>query len=386
MKRWELSGYDAKGKQIRKRFNTPQLAEGAKHSQEMQDMRVINNATTVVTRLSPEQVLECERLIDLLPNGITLSDAVKGFLKGYDPSVTGKTVRDALTEFLGIKERENLRPLTVDNLRRRIGKFVSDNREGLEVREITHEVCSKFLDAFNAKNSNNYRRQLSQFFDFCVEREYMSMNPLKVIRAKKEDADREPLILEIQQAKSLLKHAVSLHNGDLLPYVCLGMFAGLRPISELEALDWKDIDLDTREIYVRRSKNRNHIRYVPIEPALAEWLKLCIGKPIISKNNRRKLARLKQSIGFKGGIADNKQRERDAEMGEWQADTLRHTYGSYLYASVQDVGNVASKMGNSPQVVQRHYRRAVKAKDAKTFWQLTPEKVLKENKENLKIV
>ena len=57
---------------------------------------------------------------------------------------------------------------------------------------------------------------------------------------------------------------------------------------------------------------------------------------------------------------------------EWIPNGLRHSYGSYRLGQVQDVAKVSFEMGNSPQVVHRHYKELVTEAQAKAWFDLRP--------------
>ena len=57
---------------------------------------------------------------------------------------------------------------------------------------------------------------------------------------------------------------------DIRRAICLGAYAGLR-ISEAAALDWSDVDLESRQIRIMNSKNHKS-RRVPISPMLLDAL------------------------------------------------------------------------------------------------------------------
>ena len=59
------------------------------------------------------------------------------------------------------------------------------------------------------------------------------------------------------------------------------------------------------------------------------------------------------------------------------ANALRHSFGSYHYASQADENRTAAEMGNSPAVIFRHYRALVKPEAAARFWKLVPSRIAK---------
>ncbi len=65
-----------------------------------------------------------------------------------------------------------------------------------------------------------------------------------------------------------------------------------------------------------------------------------------------------------------------AGIEQWPKNVLRHSFGSYHLAKYKNEGLTAAQMGNSPNVIVRHYREIVKPKDADRYWSLSPKTVL----------
>jgi hypothetical protein len=63
-----------------------------------------------------------------------------------------------------------------------------------------------------------------------------------------------------------------------------------------------------------------------------------------------------------------------AGIQPWPHNALRHSFGSYFYALTKNENTVAAEMGNSPQMVFRHYRALVKPSDCTMFWAIRPTK------------
>lgn len=86
------------------------------------------------------------------------------------------------------------------------------------------------------------------------------------------------------------------------------------------------------------------------------------------KNWRRDFDAVKARAGYGGRSGE------EAGLKRWTADVMRHTGISYHLAQHQHEGKTAAWAGNSPDVVQRHYKGLVKPKDAKEFWKIIPTK------------
>src|SRR5215471_10120775 len=65
-------------------------------------------------------------------------------------------------------------------------------------------------------------------------------------------------------------------------------------------------------------------------------------------------------------------RDRAGLRHNWPTNALRHSFGSYHLAHFQDAAALALQMGNSPDVIFRHYREVVRPRQAALYWQVKP--------------
>jgi hypothetical protein len=95
---------------------------------------------------------------------------------------------------------------------------------------------------------------------------------------------------------------ITVHPGDLIPWLTMGLFAGIRPDETLR-LDWEEIDFEGRQIDLpaKKAKGRTR-RIIPMEDNLIAWLKPCrpeSGKGKICKNFRWKFRAFQKAAGEK---------------------------------------------------------------------------------------
>jgi hypothetical protein len=64
-----------------------------------------------------------------------------------------------------------------------------------------------------------------------------------------------------------------------------------------------------------------------------------------------------------------------AEINPWPQNAMRHSFGSYFLGKTKDENLTASEMGNSPEVIIKHYRTLVRQADVTRYWGLAPENV-----------
>ncbi len=155
-----------------------------------------------------------------------------------------------------------------------------------------------------------------------------------------------------EQISSLLTKA----EPSLRPFLALGAFAGLRS-TEVQKLDWSEINLDRDFVTVAASKAKTQRRrVVPISENLKLWLlpaRQVFGA--VCSHQRPQMAAARLCDGF-----------------EWQENGLRHSFISYRLAILQDTPRVALEAGNSPQMIFTHYRELVAPEAAKAWFEVKP--------------
>jgi hypothetical protein len=79
-------------------------------------------------------------------------------------------------------------------------------------------------------------------------------------------------------------------------------------------------------------------------------------------------------------LPNREKRIREAVFdGEWIQDGLRHGFATYYKNLKNSIALVSDYMGNSPDVVKRHYARTIPAAECQAFWALTPQVALAED-------
>jgi hypothetical protein len=56
----------------------------------------------------------------------------------------------------------------------------------------------------------------------------------------------------------------------------------------------------------------------------------------------------------------------------WPKNGLRHSFATYRLAQCQDAAKVALEMGNTPNMIFRHYRELVTPQEAAAWWSISP--------------
>jgi hypothetical protein len=165
---------------------------------------------------------------------------------------------------------------------------------------------------------------------------------------------------------------VTVNPGDLIPYLAVGLWGGVRP-EESVRMRWEHVDFRLSQLDLSEEITKDHERRTfRVEPVLIEWLKLY--RPT---NGQGKIV-VNHEWKFRAFV-------KAANFSPWPKDCLRKSYGSYHLAEFRDAGDTADNMGHeNPRTFYRHYRDVIKdPADAKAYWELTPENVLTGQTTNL---
>jgi hypothetical protein len=194
---------------------------------------------------------------DLARFGKTVQDAIAFYLEHLQREEKSLPIADAIRELVMIRKNSGKSPRYCHDLELRLGRF----QRAFGIRA-TAGITAKELDEWLVGlpvapgTRNTFRRDLRTLFSFCVKRGYAVKNPAAATELAKQ-MDQPPGILSISEATRLLKHCTA----DMLPYVAIGLFAGLRS-SELAKLDWSEVDFDSGliEVKAHKAKTSRHAR------------------------------------------------------------------------------------------------------------------------------
>jgi integrase len=176
--------------------------------------------------------------------------------------------------------------------------------------------------------------------------------------------ESEVIIWSIAEMEELLRHSPT----ECIPYIVIGGFCGLRP-SEILRADWSDITPCGGYIAVRARKGAKARRNAPICEQAKVWLKPFQRKsgPISNHPRSSKIHRMIMT-------AINARRSQNNQPTfKWKDNALRHSFGSYRVAQIKNIIQTAHEMGNSPQMIQRHYLHLVTPEDGEGFFSISPD-------------
>jgi len=238
------------------------------------------------------------------------------------------------------------------------------------VCEISAAEIEEQLNGMSPSVHNAFLRYLRAVFNFGIRRDWCQENPVKRIEMHSLKMRRE--ILSNAQVTALLK-TVCETEFELLPYHVLCIFAGIRP-KEAERLEWKNINMGRErfiEVPEEISKTARR-RIVKMEPLLLRWLRYYVNeggerKGLVTprSNLRKRLRAIRAAAGLK----------------RWPQDAPRRTYASCWLAIHGDVDVLNRLMGHtSPEMLFKHYEKAVTQKQARAFWKIEPPRTQSKSK------
>jgi integrase len=312
--------------------------------------------------------IEADRLLQ--PFKKTIVEAAQFFVKHLSKTQASVKVSHAIVEFAKASKDCSIRYKR--DLTYRLGcKFEAKTRRAPTVSqfektfsdrtmsEITTEELDDFLGSLKlgAVSQNTFRRRIITLWTFAAEKKrgWCGAEIATGTIHAKETAKDEVGILTTEELTRLLNAA---RGKDTLAYWAIAVFAGLRA-SELERLDWSDVNHDHILVRAKNSKTKTR-RAVDLQPNLLRWLELCRdGKTgnVAPRGLREKL------------LADRKEAGLDKN---WKSNCARHSFGSYFLAREQSTDKTAYQMGNTPEIVEGHYRQVVAPADAARYWSIEP--------------
>ena len=372
---WRVTGTRRNGDRIRENFARAEEAQYRFTELEGEFHAANGVAALRATRLTDNQVGVAEAAFKRLERDEDLITAVDHWLRTGKPASVKESPRldEALKVFTDwLTTTQELRPMTKDNLRNRVTRFVS-SLGNLRVTDVLPDHIEHFLANRNvsAITKDADRRALSSFFLWCMKgkRHWAVNNPCYAVEIEGfATADHhEPVVLPVDECRSLLQAAEKVQKGRSVPYVALCMFGGLRP-TEAARLTWDQVNLKDGEIRLKGAQTKTGKgRIVVIDKTLKAWLSQYRKRGEIYRSAYEKdLRQGRVSIGY-GTKTDEL-----PHMRPWVSDVLRHTAISHYFRLTGSYGRTAEQFGNSEAIIKKHYQGRVSSAETRQFYALRP--------------
>ncbi len=315
--------------------------------------------------LTAAQMREASEAFALLPPGVSLLDALRQGLGALTaPDADAAPYIDAYIA----EASERLRPDTVAYYRRTLANATAPSSplRGSLRNHTRANIIAHLGSICKPAQKRHTLRSLSAFYAWLIARDIIRENPAASVTLPRQPRPR-PAVLTLDQAQALLDAAAASPYADLLPYIAVSLFAGLRPT---EAMRLTTADIGEEYITLDAAQTKTaHARTVRIRPNLRAILDACAlpAGPIIRHYPRRFRLHLTEL-------------SRSASV-PWAQDILRHTFASYAYEFSRDAAATAYEMGHTgTDIFFRHYRGLVPPGTGERFFALLPSRIRQENK------
>lgn len=336
--------YDSDGnRQRRSRATLKEAEELVKEVSDALQERVAGSMT-----LDDRQSYNLAREI-VEPYGYTVLQAVREWERSKAP-FRGKKVAEVIAELIEAKRRGKLSDTYVKRLEDDLKAFARTAPD--EIEKIQAPDIKKFLNACKVgpRRWNNLRDQIVTLFRYARSQRYLAkdrtteaedITKMKVARKTVEMFSPEDLQIIIANTRPVW-----------MPWILISAYAGIRTFEVLR-MDWSTMRWEQKLIDLPPEVTKvNERRIIPMCDTLIESLlpwRNAQGPVCVDKVPQREIEQIIAKV-----------RKEDPAF-KWKHNALRHAFGSYRTALTQNVPQVALEMGNSIQMVKRHYL------EAKTF-------------------
>jgi integrase len=287
----------------------------------------------------------------------TVPEAIKYFLENRPQQSPDITVREVVDQLLALKQKEgDVGQIYLRDLRVRLHKFAKAFQ--CPISRVSPQEMREYLLAGDVshRTRHNLRTTLTTLFNFARNEGYLPADHKGVPRPTKRS--RMKLAIKVFTPEEMIKLLANAKSDHLVALAVMG-FAGIRA-EELKRLQWEHFDFTEKHIIVPDSVAKcEERRIVPLTDNLFAWLlphKKASGPVCAFHNLAIVFARLAKRAGI-----------------QWKRNALRHSFISYRTALTKNVPQVAFEAGNSPQVIYRHYLKAVAESVAKAWFGISPD-------------
>ncbi|MGB6223656.1 tyrosine-type recombinase/integrase [Haloferula sp.] len=317
--------------------------------------------------------------------GTKVTDAVDFWLPYYSAQAASLPLADAIDSFVADCGVRKLASATINERVYRLRLWLRAQPDPeitvFEAAEVS--VLRGFIadesERTTPASARNVWLVISAFGTWCLLHDLLTENPCKRI-SKPTPGERAVNTMSPKDAAELLRIAVTNYDREVLSYVTISLFAGLRPhefVTEQPDggwlyFDWKAIGRK-HLVKEKRLGKVKRARPVPINSTLAAWIDY-----ILEREDGTPSGPVVDGFAFYQRFRRWKRRLYPEHLPSIEDDLLRHSYGTYRVLKLDNVGKVALEMGNSESTIRQYYLNGERTADeAEQYWALTPDVVLK---------
>lgn len=318
--------------------------------------------------LSPGSAEDATKALELLEGfETTLAACARFYIAHHDKRSKAPTMAEAMAKGTILRKDLSARyRQALKNLQKRLPTaFAATNLVDLTPASISEALTEMTTGATAWKNA---LRMLSAILTDYVKDGTIHDNPCKRVQLPKVKSNDEVVIYEVGELRALFNACKNYDSGRdpkcaacAIPFAFLA-FAGVRP-TELTRLAWEDVKLDLLSVRLGgRVTKTGKTRNVRINPTLKAWIETIPDEQrkgrIIPGRWTQKATRVRKEAGLDG---------RELQ------DALRHSYGSYMLATENDIDALKADMGHQHlEVFFRHYHNSMTKEEAEPYWKVLP--------------
>jgi len=277
------------------------------------------------------------------------------------PDETAPTLGDILFDDMADRWLESRRHLrSVDDDRLRLRKHMRPVFGKRRLRDISTRDVDEFLsrkqDGLAASTVAKLRCALHKLYDDAIKWKLAAENPVRRARKIRVTRDDEQFTYLDREEIERLLSCEEIPEGSRALYAT-AILAGLR-LGELYCLRWDDIDLDRRQIAVRRSfkgpTKSGKPRHVPIQPQLrrilSTWKRQCpeTEEGLVFPNRKGKRRSRYHDYGFAKHLTA-------AKCRRIRFHDLRHTCAALYVMSGVPIRTVQKILGHASVTTTERY-------------------------------
>lgn len=289
-----------------------------------------------------------------------------------------RTVKEAIEAYLSAPRERPLSDRHKEDLKIRLGQFQTEFGDQ-QLASVSTGKLEDYILGWQGSAPNHYRI-LRGLFYFALRREWVTKNPVKLIRRPVVITEDKGTLTPEQMTKALRvcagiepgirfrtnKEPLTERYEPLLRLFVAGGLCGLRR-AEIMKLDCAQVDSGRGEIHVMKMKTAARgirERYVTV-PANAktwlQWLDLPSSGPFIGRTERNMRNRRNALV-------------KAMNLKEWPHNVLRRSFGSYHLAAFQNAALTAEMMGHTDaETTKAKYRVARRKEVADAWFAVTPD-------------
>ena len=273
---------------------------------------------------------------------LTKTEAIKWY-KNYTPVTTDSVkIADAVQQYL-LQQVHILKYKTIIEYRRALNRFIkyfpATSVHSLSKRDILL-FQNDSIAKYKCYQARKGRIACSVFLNWCVQMNYLEINPYKEIKGVAIPT-KLPLFIKKDEFETMLKNC---KNNDFKELITFAVYTGLR-MEELRTLEWNQIDFNDGLVkidnQVHLSKS-NKPRQVPLH--------IKARSAIINRDKNNKLIFTSEGEQINVGTTEFRIKNLYKVCNlnpKLNFHSLRHTFASWLVQSGVDIYVVKELLGHS---------------------------------------